>query len=521
MKVILLNNNPAVSKLVSVSLNKLGFEFVEIDNLESLASGDADLIICDSGLYDSSVDYLKYAKNQLFLIPRTKFEEYNLDPKNTLQKPFLPTDFIDIIKEILNINPKTTQNNDINTQTTFADDIKIGNEFGEIQDLDSISFDSGDDLSSFGDFSDDELLGDTKHIDDFTDKKDDETLNDDFVDNNETINLDEPDEPIEEQFVENEVDETDNITQNTDELIELDDKKDDEIFELDDEISEVSDDGNIDLNSDEISEINDEISQIDEKISDDNHADELIELDDKKDDEIFELDDEISEVSDDGNIDLNSDEISEIDEKISDKKDENSKQSIKDITDEYKNIELDISALDNLSEDNSEDNNEVESEDKIKEPMIEIQEAEEPKEIDNLDYSDNLNELSNMLDEIDNMDCEEESVDQTKEFKSSCEASTIDDLNEIDIKKALNETITQTDEATIKQAIIEDSTPTKDQTPEPNNDSSQTDINRDELAKILSTQIGDEISKALSNSALKDILKDIDINVNISFKGKK
>ncbi|MDD5785908.1 hypothetical protein [Campylobacter lanienae] len=456
MKVILLNNNPAVSKLVSVSLNKLGFEFVEIDNLESLASGDADLIICDSGLYDSSVDYLKYAKNQLFLIPRTKFEEYNLDPKNTLQKPFLPTDFIDIIKEILNINPKTTQNNDINTQTTFADDIKIGNEFGEIQDLDSISFDSGDDLSSFGDFSDDELLGDTKHIDDFTDKKDDETLNDDFVDNNETMNLDEPDEPIEEQFVENEVDETDNITQNTDELIELDDKKDDEIFELDDEISEVSDDGNIDLNSDE---------------------------------------------------------ISEIDEKISDKKNKNSKQSIKDITDEYKNIELDISALDNLSEDNSED--------KIKEPMIEIQEAEEPKAIDNLDYSDNLNELSNMLDEIDNMDCEEESVDQTKEFKSSCEASTIDDLNEIDIKKALNETITQTDEATIKQAIIEDSTPTKDQTPEPNNDSSQTDINRDELAKILSTQIGDEISKALSNSALKDILKDIDINVNISFKGKK
>ena len=456
MKVILLNNNPAVSKLVSVSLNKLGFEFVEIDNLESLASGDADLIICDSGLYDSSVDYLKYAKNQLFLIPRTKFEEYNLDPKNTLQKPFLPTDFIDIIKEILNINPKITQNNDINTQTTFADDIKIGNEFGEIQDLDSISFDSGDDLSSFGDFSDDELLGDTKHIDDFTDKKDDETLNDDFVDNNETMNLDEPDEPIEEQFVENEVDETDNITQNTDELIELDDKKDDEIFELDDEISEVSDDGNIDLNSDE---------------------------------------------------------ISEIDEKISDKKDENSKQSIKDITDEYKNIELDISALDNLSEDNSED--------KIKEPMIEIQEAEEPKEIDNLDYSDNLNELSNMLDEIDNMDCEEESVDQTKEFKSSCEASTIDDLNEIDIKKALNETITQTDEATIKQAIIEYSTPTKDQTPEPNNDSSQTDINKDELAKILSTQIGDEISKALSNSALKDILKDIDINVNISFKGKK
>ncbi|MDY6057129.1 MAG: hypothetical protein SPI60_04910 [Campylobacter lanienae] len=448
MKVILLNNNPAVSKLVSVSLNKLEFEFVEIDNLESLASGDADLIICDSGLYDSRVDYLKYAKNQLFLIPRAKFEEYNLDPKNTLQKPFLPTDFIDIIKEILNIKPTITQNNDITTQTTSTDNIKIGNEFGEIQDLDSISFDSGDDLSSFGDFSDDELLGDTKHIDDLTDKKDDEMLNldelnepieDQFVEN-EFIETDKlpKDEPMEDQFVENQIIQTDEL-QNADEPIELDDKNDDEIFELDDEISEISDDGNIDLNSDEIKEINDEISQIDEKISDD------------------------------------------------------------------KDIELDMSALDNLLNDKSEVKN--------KEPIIEIQEVEEPKEIENLDYLDNLNELSNMLDEIDNMDCGEEI--QTDQSQSSYEAKTIDEISEIDIKKALNETITQTDETAQNQTSSIDITQAN------TNDSSQTDINRDELAKILSKQIGDEISKALSNSALKDILKDIDINVNISFKGKK
>ena len=468
MKVILLNNNPAVSKLVSVSLNKLEFEFVEIDNLESLASGDADLIICDSGLYDSRVDYLKYAKNQLFLIPRTKFEEYNLDPKNTLQKPFLPTDFIDIIKEILNIKPTITQNNDITTQTTSTDNIKIGNEFGEIQDLDDMKFDSGDDLSSFKDLSDDELLGDTKHIDDLTDKKDDETLNDDFVDNdNEMLNLNEPidepikehfvenefietdklpkDEPIEDQFVENQIIQTDEL-QNADEPIELDDKKDDKIFELDNEISEVSDDGNIDLNSDEIKEINDEIIKIDEKISDN------------------------------------------------------------------KDIELDMSALDGLLEYNSEDNNEVESEDKNKEPIIEIQEVE-PKEIENLDYLDNLNELSNMLDEIDNMDCGEEI--QTDRSQSSYEAKTIDEISEIDIKKALNETITQTDETTQNQ------TPSINIAQANTNDSSQTDINRDELAKTLSKQIGDEISKALSNTELKDILKDIDINVNISFKGKK
>ena len=118
-----------------------------------------------------------------------------------------------------------------------------------------------------------------------------------------------------------------------------------------------------------------------------------------------------------------------------------------------------------------------------------------------------------MLDEIDNMDCGEEI--QTDRSQSSYEAKTIDEISEIDIKKALNETITQTDETTQNQ------TPSIDIAQANTNDSSQADINRDELAKILSKQIGDEISKALSNTELKDILKDIDINVNISFKGKK
>ena len=171
-----------------------------------------------------------------------------------------------------------------------------------------------------------------------------------------------------------------------------------------------------------------------------------------------------------------------------------------------------MSALDGLLEYNSEDNNKAESEDKNKEPIIEIQEVE-PKEIENLDYLDNLNELSNMLDEIDNMDCGEEI--QTDRSQSSYEAKTIDEISEIDIKKALNETITQTDETTQNQ------TPSINIAQANTNDSSQTDIKRDELAKTLSKQIGDEISKALSNTELKDILKDIDINVNISFKGKK
>ena len=129
MKVILLNNNPAVSKLVSVSLNKLGYTFAEIDNLEYLTSNDADLIICDSGLYDSKINYLEYAKNQLFLIPRNRADEYNLAKSQTLQKPFLPTDFIDVVKRILVEIPKSTK-----IVEPKPSDIKVGDEFGHTND---------------------------------------------------------------------------------------------------------------------------------------------------------------------------------------------------------------------------------------------------------------------------------------------------------------------------------------------------------------------------------------------------
>lgn len=411
MKVILLNNNPAVSKLISMSLNKLGYEFAEIDNLETLASDNADLIICDSGLYDNQVDYLQYAKNQIFLLPRSSSDKYNLPKEQILQKPFLPTDLIDMINGILKVTPaeiKPTKQ-ELNKPN---DGIKIGNEFGEIQDIDDMEFGSGDDIS------DDELL--------------------------------DHDDKIEEKLVENEVKELkdDDLEQTADDISYIDDISD-HMYEIEGEISEVSDD-----------EISDEID----------------------DDEIKEIDDdEVKEISDDEAI--NTSEI----------KDSDDKPSIQDITNEYKNIELDISALDDLPDDEAKS-----------EPTIDVK---EPKEIDDLDYTENLDRLSDMLDEIDNMDCDDESETIENEAKISdlnSSYNTIDEIDEAEIKAALNEDISQT----LKEPVKSDETISKNE-------------NKDELAKVLATQISDEISKALSSSALKDILKDININVNISFKGDK
>ena len=532
MKVILLNNNPAVSKLASVSLNKLGYEFVEIDNLETIVDNEADLIICDSGLYNSEVNYLEYAQNQLFLIPRNQSNQYNIAQNEILQKPFLPTDFIDIIKVILK---DTTQ--DIQPpqkEPIPADnDIKVGNKFGEIQDIDEMDFSSSnDELSDFDDLDSNELLN---QIDDMEDQFVENEFNEfddtelSFTEDVEDLNkgleeitqIDEiKEEPIKEQleeisevsndFIEefddiNQIDQTTQSNQiaKTDELAEVSS----EFAEIDDEFAKIG--SEFEEIDDSITELSDEINPVDN---------ELIVADNKKEEVAsFETIGEFQE-SDTNKNDKISQEIDEVAKTIDiskDIKESTSKsQNIKDITSEYENIKLDISAFDELPDEES-------TLDEKSEPTIKVEEVQDLMQNSDLDYTDNLNELSNMLDEIDNMDYEEESVNQMVENESkiaslnSCyEASSIDEIDEAAIKEALHEDTTPTQ--TLATDILEQQEPKEEIVA---TDSSN--ISKDELAQVLATQIGQELGKALNTGAFKDMLKDINININISFEGKQ
>lgn len=532
MKVILLNNNPAVSKLASVSLNKLGYEFVEIDNLETIVDNEADLIICDSGLYNSEVNYLEYAQNQLFLIPRNQSNQYDIAQNEILQKPFLPTDFIDIIKVILK---DTTQ--DIQPpqkEPIPADnDIKVGNKFGEIQDIDEMDFSSSNDgLSDFDDLDSNELLNQIDDMEDqfveneFNEFDDTElSFTEDVKDLNkgleEITQIDEiKEEPIKEQleeisevsndFIEefddiNQIDQTTQSNQiaKTDELAEVSS----EFAEVDDEFAKIG--SEFEEIDDSITELSDEINPVDN---------ELIVADNKKEEVAsFETISEFQK-SDTNKNDKISQEIDEVTKTIDiskDVKESTSKsQNIKDITSEYENIKLDISAFDELPDEES-------TLDEKSEPTIKVEEVQDPMQNSDLDYTDNLNELSNMLDEIDNMDYEEESVNQMVENESkiaslnSCyEASSIDEIDEAAIKEALHEDTTPTQ--TLATDILEQQEPKEEIVA---TDSSN--IDKDELAQVLATQIGQELGKALNTGAFKDMLKDINININISFEGKQ
>lgn len=524
MKVILLNNNPAVSKLASVSLNKLGYEFVEIDNLETIVNNEADLIICDSGLYNSEVNYLEYAQNQLFLIPRNQSNQYDIAQNEILQKPFLPTDFIDIIKVILK---DTTQDIKLPKKEPIPvdNDIKVGNKFGEIQDIDEMDFSSSnDELSDFDDLDSNELLN---QIDDMEDQFVENEFNEfddtelSFTEDVEDLNkgleeitqIDEiKEEPIKEQLEEiSEV--SDDFIEEFDDISQIDQTTQSNQIAKTDELAEVS--GEFAEIDNEFEEINDNITELSDEI---NPVDDELIVADNKEEEFanFETISEFqkSDTNKDDKISQEIDEVAKTIDISEDLKEPTSKsKNIKDITSEYENIELDISAFDELPDEES-------TLDKKSEPTIKVEEVQDPIQISDLDYTDNLNELSNMLDEIDNMDYEEESVNQMVENESkiaslnSCyEASTIDEIDEAAIKEALHEDTTPTQ--TLATDILEQQEPKEEIVA---TDSSN--INKDELAQVLATQIGQELGKALNTGAFKDMLKDINININISFEGK-
>ena len=97
MNVALINKNPTVSRLITLSLNKLGADYIEIDEAGKL-DGNFDYIVIDSEVGSDGVDLKAYAPVIMALVPRGKEKPEFAD--TALEKPFLPTEFIEEIQKI-------------------------------------------------------------------------------------------------------------------------------------------------------------------------------------------------------------------------------------------------------------------------------------------------------------------------------------------------------------------------------------------------------------------------------------
>lgn len=99
MNILLLNNNPVVKKLVTLSVQKTSDELHTAESVETIESGDYDLFIIDDALYsdeamDEIASKISYSES-LFICSKDAQEQAEFT--KTLKKPFLPTDLVETL----------------------------------------------------------------------------------------------------------------------------------------------------------------------------------------------------------------------------------------------------------------------------------------------------------------------------------------------------------------------------------------------------------------------------------------
>lgn len=156
MRVALINNNTAVSRLITLSLNKVGAKYIEGDDLE-LFEGEFYVVVLDSDAGISVDDASLLAPLLIYLAPRGG--EQPRSANAVLEKPFLPTEFINVFNEITsgldvsNALIKEDESNNNSDEFADFDEIEGIEEIGEFEDildesgLEDSKVDSVDDLS--------------------------------------------------------------------------------------------------------------------------------------------------------------------------------------------------------------------------------------------------------------------------------------------------------------------------------------------------------------------------------------
>ena len=512
MKVALVNKNPAVSRLITLSLNKIGVEYVEFDDVNAV-SGEFDYIIIDSDMESADV---KFDQKVMYLAPRGGIKPDFADIM--LEKPFLPTEFINLFEESKAVNvasDDTKAELGLDDSANFDDFEHIDENYEELQNFELPEIDT--------DF---ENLA----KEDETEKLDDNVLNDELLKEHledssvgdledEEISLDEADTEL--------IDENSEETEAANENVDDESSKTPKVEEtIEDGLS--SDFGDLSALVDEIENM-DESSPVDEEARDelekiveqntqnlkiDENDEELDDISQSKKElsEIDSLDEELnSEEADEENKNLEQEELN-IDE-LAKFDDENSLENELNLEDESKNDEnLDetsnadeeqIQVYDEKAEEDIEEEalDEISSEElenlepsdiknaSSKMPVEELEDVSEPEAKEDLGLADETFEEENAQEE----DAQEESKDATSS-ELNFDAASIDDIDENTMLAAFG--LKDIPQISSKNDAKEDY--------------------KEELTK----KITKHVHESLNESSLRDVLKDMNIKINISFEEK-
>ncbi|EDO8476415.1 highly acidic protein [Campylobacter jejuni] len=541
MKILLLNENPVVSRLVSLSAKKMSYDFEEL-NAYSENLGNYDVIVVDSDT-PAPLKILKEKCDRLiFLAPRNQNVE-DIDAQ-ILQKPFLPTDFLNLLN-----------NKDVNKHTPIDLPMLSNDEnpYADISlDLDNLNLDDLPDENSLDINS--EGVKDLSFDDDVQDDNANKTLE---TQNLEDENLEQ--EAIKEQTqediqtdldltLEDSKSEKEDLSQEhtaLDTEPSLDDKNDEDLeikeddkneeiekqellndsktntLEMQEELNAQDDNANKTLETQNLEDENLEQEAIKEQTQEDIQTDLDLTLEDRES-EKEDLSQEHTALDSEPSID-------ELDDKNDEDLEDNKElqANISDFDDlpvvEEQEKEMDFDDLPEDAEFLGQAKDSEESEEVLEEfaPVVEEDVQDEMDDfISNLSTQDQIKEELAQLDELDYgidsdnsskvlEDFKDEPILDDKELGTNEEEVVVPNLNisdfdalkESDIQEALGEEILEKNEEPIVSNAIKDD-------------------NSEEIVNELSQSIVGAITSSIKDDTLKAALKgmNMNININISFK---
>ncbi|ELJ2371752.1 highly acidic protein [Campylobacter jejuni] len=533
MKILLLNENPVVSRLVSLSAKKMSYDFEEL-NAYSENLGNYDVIVVDSDT-PAPLKILKEKCDRLiFLAPRNQNVE-DIDAQ-ILQKPFLPTDFLNLLN-----NKDANKHTSIDLPMLSNDE----NPYADISlDLDNLNLDDLPDENSLDINS--EGMEDLSFDDDAQDDNSNKTLE---TQNLEHDNLEQ--EAIKEQTQEDTQTDLDLTLEDGESekedlsqehtaldtepsLDELDDKNEEiekqellddsktNTLEMQEELSESQDDNsNKTLETQNLEHDNLEQEAIKEQTQKDTQTDLDLTLEDGES-EKEDLSQEHTALDTEPSLD-------ELDDKNDEDLEDNKElqANISDFDDlpvvEEQEKEMDFDDLPEDAEFLGQAKYNEESEENLEEfaPVVEedVQDEiddfasnlstqdqikEELAQLDELDYGIDSENSSKVLEDFKDepiLDDKELGTNEEEVVVPNLNISDFDALKESDIQEALGEEILEKNE----EPIASDATK---------------DDNSEEIVNELSQSIAGAITSSIKDDTLKAALKgmNMNININISFK---
>ncbi|EBD1886591.1 highly acidic protein [Campylobacter jejuni] len=545
MKILLLNENPVVSRLVSLSAKKMSYDFEEL-NAYSENLGNYDVIVVDSDT-PAPLKILKEKCDRLiFLAPRNQNVE-DIDAQ-ILQKPFLPTDFLNLLN-----NKDANKHTSIDLPMLSNDE----NPYADISlDLDNLNLDDLPDENSLDINS--EGMEDLSFDDDAQDDNSNKTLE---TQNLEHDNLEQ--ETIKEQTQEDTQTDLDLTLEDGESekedlsqehtaldaepsLDELDDKNDEDLeikeddkneeiekqellddsktntLEMQEELSESQDDNsNKTLEAQNLEHDNLEQETIKEQTQEDTQTDLDLTLEDGES-EKEDLSQEHTALDTEPSLD-------ELDDKNDEDLEDNKElqANISDFDDlpvvEEQEKEMDFDDLPEDAEFLGQAKDNEESEEVLEEfaPVVEedVQDEmddftsnlstqdqikEELAQLDELDYGIDSDNSSKVLEDFKDepiLDDKELGTNEEEVVVPNLNISDFDTLKESDIQEALGEEILEKNEEPIVSDVTKDD-------------------NSEEIVNELSQSIAGAITSSIKDDTLKAALKgmNMNININISFK---